>query len=305
MAAAWLRGDSMPDRQQHQAEVRRFLQQHFSTHDWIFSLPPGSGMETYFARGNGPDYFVKVGARVERYLRLAEIGLTPPILAHGQLESGPSVLVQERLNAHTPSRKEFHQRLDQVAVMIRQMHNCPQIQAVLPAEGSRDVKGAGLSALADLREKWNCYKMQVPAHAGFVDDSLEFLHQQIDLFSGLGLVASHNDICNANWLFTTGGEIHLVDFEAMSMDDPACDVGALLWWYYPPALRLRFLEFAGYAADPEFPLRMQVRLALHCLNIILPRQHSFDRFTPEFFGEALTDFRAVLAGEQNPQGYDD
>ena len=122
---------------------------------------------------------------------------------------------------------------------------------------------------------------------------------------GAGLVASHNDICNANWLVASDGKIYLIDLESMSLDDPACDIGATLWWYYPPELRQRFLDIVGYADDEQFQNRMRVRMALHCLSIILPRDRSFDRFDPDSFVESLTDFRAVLAGRQNPEGYDD
>ena len=153
------------------------------------------------------------------------------------------------------------------------------------------------------RQKWERYKMQVPQIAEFVDGSLDHLTQQVGLFSGEGLVASHGDICNANWLFAADGKIYILDFESMSMDDPAADMGALLWWYYPPELRQRFLEIAGYPYDDKFRLRTQVRMALHCLNITLPREDSFEAFDPEGFSESLRDFRAVLAGKENPEGY--
>jgi hypothetical protein len=48
---------------------------------------------------------------------------------------------------------------------------------------------------------------------------------------------------------------------------------------------------------------MQVRMAMHCLNITLPREGSFDRFDPGHYDEALDDFRAILNGKENPQGY--
>jgi hypothetical protein len=89
----------------------------------------------------------------------------------------------------------------------------------------------------------------------------------------------------------------------MSRDDPALDMGALLWWYYPPEMRGHFLELAGYSYDDEFKRRMRVRMALHCLNILLPREQSFDDFEPDLFAESLIDFRAVLDGYENPQGY--
>jgi len=50
---------------------------------------------------------------------------------------------------------------------------------------------------------------------------------------------------------------------------------------------------------------MSVRMAMHCLHIILPREQSFDCFTPATFPVSLIDFRAALAGEGNLQGFAD
>jgi hypothetical protein len=50
---------------------------------------------------------------------------------------------------------------------------------------------------------------------------------------------------NANWLFVSCRKIYIVDLDSMAMDDPAFDLGALLWWYYPPEFRQRFLKLAG------------------------------------------------------------
>jgi hypothetical protein len=46
-------------------------------------------------------------------------------------------------------------------------------------------------------------------------------------------------------------------------------------------------------------------MALHCLNNLLPRAQSFDKFDATSFEENLTDFRAVFEGRENPRGYDD
>lgn len=90
----------------------------------------------------------------------------------------------------------------------------------------------------------------------------------------------------------------------MSLDDPAVDIGATLWWYYPPGLRQKFLTIAGHANDLAFERRLQVRMALHCLSITIPREQSFDEFDPASFDQSLTDFEAILAGGENPQGYE-
>ena len=293
----------MPDRQKHQQEVRNFLQEQFPIQDWSFSLPHGTGMETYFVRGNGQEYFVKVGVSVERYQVMAEIGLAPPILACGTLESGVSVIVQPRISGRNPSRRDYQERWEKVAGLIYSMHNNPRFREVLQPAPSSSHKDAGLRAMKSLRQRWEHHKSEVWQVAQYVENSLKYLEAQIKQFSRAGLVSSHNDICNANWLFASDGKVYLVDFESMKMDDPAFDLGALLWWYYPPELRGQFLELAGYSYDDEFRTRMQIRMALHCLSITLPREPSFDSFNTEHYEETLVDFKAILHGKENPQGY--
>lgn len=293
----------MINRQQHQQEVRGYLQKHFSSHDWTFSLPHGSGMETYFVQGSAQAYFVKVGAPVERYLVMAELGLAPPVLSFGRLESGMSILVQPLIPGRSPSRVDLQNRLEMVAGLVCKMHRDPRIQAALQPAGSSLYRAAGLHALQLLLRRWLPYKGQVPDAAALVDHGLEELARQIDQFPGEGLAASHGDICNANWLFASDGRIYIIDLESMSLDDPALDVGALLWWYYPPQLRQQFLGIAGYPFDDGFRHRMRVRMALHCLHIMLPREKGFDELYPDRFYEFLGDFKALLEGRENPQGY--
>jgi hypothetical protein len=294
---------NQPERRTHQQEVHSFLQKHFSIRNWTFSYPPGSGMETYFLHGDEQSYFVKVGAPIERYLAMAEIGLTPPVLSVGHLDSRLSIIVQPFVAGRTPSRRDYRDQLERVAALIYKMHHHPRIKGILEPSTSNLHEEAALQVLDRLRQTWERHKAQVPKVAPFVDKSLDELEQQIHRFSTEGLIASHNDICNANWLFASDGNIYVLDFESMSMDDPAFDLGALLWWYYPPRLRQPFLETAGYSYDQEFRFRMRVRMALHCLSITLPREGSFDCFDSGGYEEALIDFRAILEGRENPQGY--
>src|SRR5215510_1238288 len=230
----------MHHRQDHQGEVRWYLQEHFRIQDWSFSLPRGSGMETYFAEGGRQNYFVKVGAPVEQYLVMAERGLTPPIIAYGELKSGLSIIIQPFIEGRRPSTKDFYNQLEKVATVVQKMHHHSRAVGLLQAASSNHFREAGLQALDLLRTKWEKYKAQVPGITDFVKSSLEHLAQQVNLFAGEGLVVSHNDLCNANLLFASDGKIYIVDFESMSMDDPAADMGALLWWYYPPELRQQF-----------------------------------------------------------------
>jgi thiamine kinase-like enzyme len=294
----------MQNRQQHWQEVCDYLQRRLAPCEWTFTLPGGSGHETYFAHGRGRTYFVKIGASAPMYEVLASERLTPEVLSVGSLEDGASILIQLYIAGKKPARQDYQLHLDRVATILREMHQNARLHQILSPASFDDYQEAALQALTHLRNRWGLYKPHVPNEAAFVEDSLDRIAQIIPQLGGGGLIASHNDICNANWILTEDDQFYLVDLETMALDDPACDVGALLWWYYPPALRQRFLEIAGYAADQDFPLRMQIRMAMHCLRILLPRENSFDTFLPSSFGASLTDLKAVLAGEENPQGYD-
>ena len=295
----------MQDRRRHQGQVRAFLQAHFPDRSWELTLPEGSGNETYFARSPGQATFVKLGVQAVRYEAIAAIGVTPPVLAAGSLEDGTSIIVQAYIAGRTPTRKDYREQLEQFAAIIDKVHHSPALKQVLPQASSDLYSAAGWGALIRLQQKWELYRPLVPQVAGFIDESLDDLVEQVKGFQGTGLVASHNDICNANWLLSEDKSLYLIDLELSSLDDPAVDIGATLWWYYPPELRPRFLASVGYAHDEAFEKRMRVRMAMHCLNIILPRAGSFDWFDAASFAASLADFRASLAGEENPQGYED
>ena len=291
-------------RQKHRPEVLAFLQKHFPGSHWDLSLPKGSGGETYFAHGDQTACFVKLGATTANYQVLSSIGLTPRVLAADRLNDGTSILVQAAIMGRTPSRKDFHLHLERIAAIIDTTHHSAELIRILPPIPSDLYRQIGLEALARLQQRWQGCKALVPAAAEFVNQSLAELNQQVQSFSGAGSAACHNDICNANWLLAADGQIYLIDLESMALEDPALDIGALLWWYYPPELRPRFLEIVGYAHDLAFQNRMRVRMAMHCLSILLPREHSFDRFDPEAFSRSHVDFKAVLAGQENPQAYE-
>lgn len=289
----------------HMSEVYAFLGTNFPGKEWKLSLPQqGSGQEAYFAEADGLAFFVKLDVQIERYRAMFELGLSPRLVTTGSLTDGTNLVVQEMVSGKNPSRKDFHRYLGQFAQAIGKTHHSEKLRAILPPKISSLYKDAGLETLYQIEQRWAFYKPLVkPACAIFVDESIGHLREQINQFQGAGLVASHNDVCNGNWLVSPDGRVYSIDYESMSLDDPALDVGAILWWYYPPHLRTEFLEIAGYGNEVGFHERMRIRMALHCLKIILPRENSFDYFDAGAFDQALDDFRAALEGRENPQGY--
>ncbi|MDO9084782.1 MAG: phosphotransferase [Anaerolineaceae bacterium] len=295
----------MNNRKLHQKSVESFLNNQFSSSPWEFTNPEGYGNETYFAWRGKNVFFVKLGSHVARYQVIASIGLTPTILSNGFLEDGTSIMVQKYIDGRTPTRRDYQTHLKDFTTAIKKVHHNPQIKQTLPEVSTDQFSTIGLQVLDKIQTRWEEFKSLVPGTSDLVDEGIAQLRENVKKFRGDGLVASHNDICNSNWIITPDDKLYLIDLDSMSIDDPALDIGATLWWYYPPEMRQEFLEIFGYADDNEFKTRMQVRMAMHCLNIILPRKNSFDSFDPEAFSENLTDFKAIIAGEENPQGYFD
>lgn len=293
----------MQHRRQHQAQVEAFLQQTFGTRAWTFTLPPGTGNETYYAHAGEESYFVKLGAHIERSQALSEAGVSPPMLASGHLADNLTIMVQPLIEAHNPRPIDYQNNLVQVAQLVRAMHHDPQVKQALPSHGSESYRDGALRTLDYVKQQWSTYKTLLPMEADHVDKSLADLEQEARQISGSGLVASHGDFCNANMLLTPEGRLYIIDLELMSLDDPALDLGAVLWWYYPPEMRRRFIETAGYEDTPELRHRMRVRMSLHCLCAALPRPTGFDTLDPTSYSERLADFRAVYEGKENPQGY--
>jgi thiamine kinase-like enzyme len=291
-------------RYRHKNEVNCYLKNHVSNQRWQITLPPhGTGHETYFMETDGQSCFVKLGAISERYQVMSELGLSPAIVSTGYLEDGTSILVQQRVDGRKPSRKDFHLYLKKFAESIKATHQSGKLKQILPAGSSPFFKDIGLETLTEIERRWKTHEQLVPAFAGYVNEKISWLKTQLDQLPGSGLVASHNDVCNGNWLVTPDEKLYLLDLDSMSLDDPALDLGAILWWYYPPELRGEFLETAGYPNDEDFHHRMRIRMAIHNLNIVLPREGSFDRLTIERFEDVLEDFRALIDGQENPKGY--
>ncbi|MFK7800826.1 MAG: phosphotransferase family protein [Anaerolineae bacterium] len=234
---------------------------------------------------------------------MAAAQLTPPILATHTLPSGQSLLIQQKVDGQTPSRQDFQTHLKTFAAVLHQTHQNEDLKKLLLPNEPHSHKYLAQTAFNHVAGKWRDYRPQLHDLADKVDRELARLREEIKTIEGEGVVASHNDSCNDNWLITGANEVFLIDLDSMTLDDPAVDLGALLWWYYPPEMRGRFLVQMGYQYDDQLKKRMRIRMSIHCLNILLPRENSFDQFDPNGFASQIVDFFAVANGNKNPQGY--
>ena len=165
----------MQNRVQHQQEVQVFLRQNFANQSWDLTLPNGSGNETYFASCRGHTYFIKLGVQAARYQVAASIGLTPQVLTAGSLRDGTSIIVQPYIVGKRPSRRDYHNRLEQFASAIDQLHHSAEVKEVLPKASSNLYRVVALKSLACVQQKWERYKSQVPEVEDFIDEKFSII----------------------------------------------------------------------------------------------------------------------------------
>ncbi len=125
-------GVGMQDRQGHKEGVRLFLKEKFRDGPWELTLPIGTGNETYFARCDERDLFVKLGVQAGRYQAVAAPGITLPVLAAGALADGTSIIVQPHIPGKRPARSDYRLHLEQFASTIRRLHHSPEVKQLLP-----------------------------------------------------------------------------------------------------------------------------------------------------------------------------
>ena len=112
----WHPMKTTPFREAHKQQVLSFLQKALKDVPWSLTLPSyGHGQETYCASSGDVNYFIKLGAAVERYQVMAGLGLAPEVIAAGRLEDGTSILVQPLINGRMPTRADFREHLPRFA----------------------------------------------------------------------------------------------------------------------------------------------------------------------------------------------
>jgi len=293
----------MENQYRHKEEVERFLQNTLHMETWEFLSTNGSGNEKYIAASDGKKYFVKLDVQLARYEILGDLGISPKIINSGFLEDGKTIIIQEYVTGHNPSPKDFQTHIYEIATILANVHNSKKLQKVLKKSEIKTYQEAALKAFYEIVDKWEYYKNELSAYTVYIDNSLKQIQSNIYKIEGNNLVSAHNDICMANWLISDNGLVFLVDFESMQMEDPTVDIGALLWWYYPPDMRKTFCDIMKVDYSSALRNRMQIRMAMHCLNIMLPRKDSFDVFDLDWFAMFFDDFKAIMEGKDNPKGY--
>lgn len=176
--------------------------------------------------------FVKLGDWNPGRGRLAELGITPPLVAAGTHEGAPFSVHELVPGRHPDPAWMTEHRLDIADLVLTYQRDRELAKALC---GIPDIT---LSAHLDnvLREVANgVHGASSPRlHAPEVADAITRLAQRTGAVEHQPLVPSHTDPNITNVLIAAD-RIYLIDWDGITWSDPLRDIRLLLWWYVPEA----------------------------------------------------------------------
>lgn len=258
---------------------------------WTISRPRDGWAETAFVAVRGDRrVFLKTGVGVPILRRLAELEITPPMIALGEFE-GHSYVIQEFVDAAYPDAQWFAEHLSELAYLVRTYQQDELLHSLLAAPR--------LTYFAeDLSWVERCYSAVRDTYGDHTPIQAAYT-RLLEQLPEVGITmpgVTHGDLSRKNFL-PTPDRTYLVDWDAVALSDPMRDLGPFLWWYVPPTRWQEFLLAYDTPLGEAVFERMYwwaARTSLEIVHGLLARGYS--RLATDF----LIDFLAAVEREDNP-----
>lgn len=211
-------------------------------------------------------YRAKVGPRI--------LGLT----AAADALDGRAAIVETALLPVT--RDQLESRASEAMRLFARLHTDSELHEAL-AEDFNEADRRGFSPLtryfAENRERWfeavtdrwlEVGLSEIEIASKVVTDLMAELDVLQRHSEQIGvIVPAHNDPNHGNFMVNRKGELRMIDFEELALNNPVADVGVFLVWYVDVDQHLPLLEDYGLV-DPDSMLeRMQVWVPLRYISI--------------------------------------
>ncbi|CAI9403416.1 aminoglycoside phosphotransferase family protein [Aestuariimicrobium sp. T2.26MG-19.2B] len=273
---------------------------------------PGQGWrkECWVARSAERSLFVAFDVPVAPLRRLAELGVTPRITAHGQIV-GRSWLAQEWIDGHSPDRAWLGHHVDQLGTLYGLVHGDAVLREIVADNGFGGRRATAASEAAQLRarlarrsEPWLNTEEVVSSTALFLDRAAQLVDGP--------LVPTHDEPNTSNML-VRDDRLWLLDWDDIVLADACLDAGPLLWWYLPEQQWGEVLAAMGIEFDEQcrtklywYAARISLSVALWLAEQGIAEKETVQQEVGEPAGDPdhgfLADFRAAVRGEPNPRG---
>lgn len=229
--------------------IKHILAQHLPDQHWRIASPPaGMQKEAYIAQSDQSTVVVKFDAGTPAWSRLAEIGVTPPILGMGTYQGRP-YLIQQFVEGTYPDRAWFAQHIEVLARFISRYHHDARLAELLsapPVQSYTDHIRRQVAMLMDAMAAASAdmFRTDQARHA-FAQFS-----EQARQLQPVPMAPTHADPSPSNMLVTKHG-MTMVDWDDVLLSDPMRDVGLVLWWYLPQRAWQAFFDVYGAAMERD------------------------------------------------------
>ncbi len=196
---------------------------------WHVTPPThGSTGRAFVARRGDEAVFVKLVSAHAAQGYLAALGVTPPIITHGQ-----DFTISRYVEGVVPDRTWMRDNAALVIDLLTVVQRDKQLRQLLAATAPVASLGEHLAAVvARLIER--ATRASAPAfQSSRIETALECLRLADHAVEGVPLVPTHTDPSPPNVLVSPE-RTYLVDWDGIRLSDPLRDVGLILWWFVPP-----------------------------------------------------------------------
>jgi hypothetical protein len=217
---------------------------------WRVANGGGSHGNTRLAACADRRVVVKLGQASGALRRLAELEVTPEVLAWGEHDGVPYTVQRLATGPH-PDGAWFAAHVAELAGLVRRYQRDGPLTGLLREDPSRDrLDVAAAAVMFD----------HIPPRPGspmWTDEVLEALEAWKTAGAGLAPVPPapvHADPHVGNYL-VEGGRLHLVDWDEIDLSDPWRDAGVQLCWHVPVPRWADFTAALGAALDRPLAVR--------------------------------------------------
>jgi hypothetical protein len=203
------------------------------------------------ASGGGGPVVLKHRQPSAALVRLAELGVTPPVLATGEFEGVPYT-IQQMIRGEEPDRAWFARHVADLADLIFRYQRDPALAAILSEDRSRERLTVRVAAMMF---------DDMPPRAGSRFWTEEMIvaraewRRQADRFQELTPVPVHTDPMWGNYV-VDGDRMYLLDWDDIDLSDPWRDIGVQLHWHVPVDRWPYFVDRFGARLDDELLARI-------------------------------------------------
>lgn len=281
-------------------DIQRLLDDAGFPGPWHVTAPAhGSTDRAFVARCGNQVVFVKLGLVHPSLGRLADLGVTPPIIGQGEHHGEPFTIFQY-MEGVVPDRIWMRDNAGHVLDLLGIVQRDGPLAHLLSTAAPVPTLGEHLAAVvARLTERTT--RASAPAfRSSEIEPSLQRVRTAHHAVDGVPLVPSHTDPSPPNVLVMPG-RMYLVDWDDIRLSDPMRDIGLILWWFVPPErwemmLRRFWLPDAASAAMID---RIYWWAAVSSFRVALwiDRQAPDDDAVRSF----LDDFHEAAARRPNPK----